>query len=76
MLPAKALEDYEQLPDEARKQVIDFIGFMKLRYGSEKKLSPHPDSHSGKGSFGTIHVERSVSLEDMEEAIAREGSRL
>lgn len=23
MLPAKALEDYEQLPDEARKQVGD-----------------------------------------------------
>lgn len=73
MLPAKALEDYEQLPAEAKRQVIDFIEFMKWRYLREQKSKAIA---SIEGSFGLLKTNRSVSLEEMEEAIARQGSRL
>lgn len=75
MLPAQALEDYKQLPNEAQQQVLEFIEFMKFKYQPNPRR-PAANVPLSKGAFGSIHVTRSVSLEEMEDAIAQQGSRL
>ena len=67
MLPAEVLQDYETLPTEAQRQVIDFIEFMKARYQktkSESKTSSIEDS-----SFGLLKANRTVTLDEMDKAV-------
>lgn len=67
------LQEIEQLPPEAQKQLFDFIDFLKFRYG---KNTINPVSVMEDASFGAIHVNKRVSLVQMEEAIAQQGSLL
>lgn len=71
MLPTKALQTYETLPDEAQQQVIDFIEFMKSKHKAKQAKVATKDKQKTKGSFQSIHVTRSVSLEEMDDAIAK-----
>ena len=73
MLPAKALENYEQLPAEAKQQVIDFIEFIKERYPQGQK---NKTITSIEDSFGLLKTDRSVSLEEIDEAIKKQGGTL
>lgn len=73
MLPAEVLQDYERLPNEAQRQVIDFIEFMKARY-QENKIEKGPDGI--ESSFGLLTADNSVTLEEMNEAIESEGGKL
>lgn len=66
MLPAEVLQDYEKLPSEAQRQVIDFIEFMKARY---QKPKPIPEELSIESSFGLLKAQHTVTLEDMDKAI-------
>lgn len=77
MLPTEISHDYEQLPLEAKQQVVDFIEFLKSKYPktSELDITEIP-SKKLSSTFGSIHVTRSVSLEEMDEAIAEGASRL
>lgn len=47
----------------AQNQVIDFIAFIKTRYQKVPPTQP-----SIEHSFGAIHVQKRVSLEQMDEA--------
>nr|CAA6829044.1 MAG: Unknown protein [uncultured Thiotrichaceae bacterium] len=76
MLPAETLNDYEHLPKEAKQQVVDFIEFMKSKYKTTSTPVSSDSQLASKGSFHSIHVTRSVSLEEMDEAIADGASRL
>jgi len=75
MQSADILDDYEQLPHEAKQQVADFIAFMKSKHQVGNKQKPKI-SNSTAGSFGSIHVTRSATLEEMDAAIMQEGGRL
>lgn len=55
MLPAKILQDYEKLPNEAQRQVIDFIKLLKARY-----QNPEKDTESIERSFGLLTASHSV----------------
>lgn len=76
MLPIEISHDYEQLPLEARQQVIDFIEFLKSKYPRSSELDITEKPSKKFSAFGSIHVTRSVSLEEMDEAIAEGASRL
>lgn len=73
MLPAEVLHDYEALPSEAQRQVIDFIEFMKARY---QKTQLDNDTSSIEGSFGLLKANRTVTLAEMDKAIETEGGAL
>lgn len=73
MLPAEILQDYEKLPSEAQRQVIDFIEFMKARYQKQKT---ERDAVSIESSFGLLTAEHSVTIEEMDKAIETEGGKL
>lgn len=68
MLPSTVLHDFETLPPVAQNQVIDFIAFIKMRYQKVPAIQP-----SIEYSFGAIHVQKRVSLEQMDEAIKQGG---
>jgi hypothetical protein len=68
MLPSTALHDFNALPPIAQEQVIDFIAFVKARY----QKTQH-ELKSIEHSFGAIHVQKRVSLEQMDEAIKQGG---
>lgn len=76
MLPAEILQSYDELPNEAQRQVLDFIAFMRSRYktGADSGLSA--DEQRAEGSFNSICVPHSVSLEEMDDAIVQGASRL
>ena len=73
MLPAEILQDYEKLPSEAQRQVIDFIEFMKARYQKQKA---EKNSSSIENSFGLLTAEHSVTIEEMDKVIETEGGKL
>ena len=73
MLPAEVLQDYEKLPNEAQRQVIDFIEFMKARY---QKPKSEKNTDTIESSFGLLTANHSVSLEEMDKAIETEGGKL
>ena len=73
MMPNAVLQDFETLPPDAQRQIIDFIAFIKSRYQIGKdKLSK---SNTEK-SFGVIKVKKRVTLEQMDEAIRQRGGTL
>jgi hypothetical protein len=69
MLPLTVLQDIEQLPPAAQSQVIDFIEFLKSRYAASASAAPAIEQ-----TFGVIHVQKRVSLEQMDEAIRQGGA--
>ena len=73
MLPAEVLQDYEKLPNEAQRQVIDFIEFMKARYQKQKF---EKESEKIENSFGLLTATHTVTLEEMDKAIEVEGGKL
>lgn len=73
MLPAEILRDYEKLPNEAQRQVINFIEFMKARYQEQKSGK---NSDSIESSFDFLTTDHSASLEEMYKAIESEGGQL
>lgn len=64
MILANTLQDIEKLPPEAQTQLVNFIEFLKFRYG---KPTINDATVADDASFGAIHV----SLAQMEEAIAQ-----
>ncbi|PWR00603.1 DUF2281 domain-containing protein [Leucothrix pacifica] len=73
MLPAEVLQDYETLPTEAQRQVIDFIEFMKARY---QKTKSENKTSSIEDSFGLLKASRTVTLDEMDMAVETEGGKL
>ena len=73
MLPAEVLQDYEKLPNEAQRQVIDFIGFMKAKYQKPKLIK---EELSIESSFGLLKAKHTVTLDEMDRAIKAEGGKL
>lgn len=73
MLLANTLQDIEKLPPEAQNQLVNFIEFLKFRYG---KQTLNEEVMADDASFGAIHVSKRVSLAQMEEAIAQQGNIL
>ncbi|MBI5016196.1 MAG: DUF2281 domain-containing protein [Deltaproteobacteria bacterium] len=50
----KILRDFEDLPPEGQREVIDFLAFLKSRYGATKK--------SGRSRSFQLRTERFVGL--------------
>lgn len=73
MLPAEVLQDYEKLPNEAQRQVIDFIEFMKAKYQKPKLIK---EELSIESSFGLLKAKHTVTLDEMDRAIKAEGGKL
>jgi len=73
MILSNTLQDIEQLPPEAQSQLIDFVEFLKFRY---RKNPTNDVSVVDDTSFGAIHVSKRVSLTQMEDAIAQQGTAL
>ena len=69
MLPSTVLHDIEQLPPVAQSQLIDFVEFLKSRY----RVAPS-SVQAVEQTFGVIHVQKSVSIEQMDEAIRQGGT--
>lgn len=69
MLPSTVLQDIEQLPPAAQSQIIDFIEFLKTRYPASPSVTQPIEQ-----TFGVIHVQKRVSLEQMDEAIRQGGA--
>jgi hypothetical protein len=67
MLPTDVIEDYNALPPEAQKQVIDFVAFMKSRYHSIK--IDILESEEKEKAFGILSARKSVTVEEMDKAI-------
>ena len=68
MTLASVLQELEALPPEAQSQVIDFIAFIKARY--KKKQAKKREEKDDFG-FGSIKVTKSISLDEMDKAIAQ-----
>ena len=68
MTLASLLKELEALPPEAQSQVIDFIAFIKARY--KKKQAKKREEKDDFG-FGSIKVTKSISLDEMDKAIAQ-----
>ncbi len=68
MTLASVLQELEALPPEAQSQVIDFIAFIKARY--KKKQAKKREEKDDLG-FGSIKVTKSISLDEMDKAIAQ-----
>lgn len=73
MLPVEVLQDYEKLPNEAQRQVIDFIEFMKAKYQKPKLIK---EELSIESSFGLLKAKHTVTLDEMDRAIKAEGGKL
>ena len=74
MLPAHLIEDYNALPPEAQKQVVDFVAFMKNRYLCIK--TGLLESDEKEDSFGILTARKSVTIEEMDQAIQQRGANL
>ena len=68
MTLTSVLQELEALPPEAQSQVIDFIAFIKARY--KKKQAEKTEAKDDFG-FGSIKVAKSISLDEMDKAIAQ-----
>lgn len=73
MMPNAILQDFEELPPDAQKQVIDFIAFIKSRYQAGKDRLGKPGVEK---SFGAVKVKKRVTLEQMDAAIRQRGGAL
>lgn len=41
MTQQQLIDEYITLPDEAKRQVVDFISFLRQRYGAEQQVHPN-----------------------------------